>query len=82
LVGAFGDREINVASVVPSVLAIVQDDLRRVLLIRKTAGTYINPGQVLAYHDGEVRQQFSVAFRARFSAASREHATRAARSRG
>jgi ADP-ribose pyrophosphatase YjhB (NUDIX family) len=91
-------------SVVPSVVAIVQDDQGRVLLIHKTdndlwalpgggheigesisdavvrevkeetgydvevetiTGTYTNPGHVMAYEDGEVRQQFSIAFRAR-----------------
>lgn len=91
-------------SVVPSVVAIVQDDEGRVLLIHKTdndlwalpgggheigesiadtvvrevkeetgydvaavtiTGTYTNPGHVMAYEDGEVRQQFSIAFRAR-----------------
>lgn len=91
-------------SVVPSVVAIVQDVEGRVLLIHKTdndlwalpgggheigesiadtvvrevkeetgydvevtgiTGTYTNPGHVMAYEDGEVRQQFSVAFSAR-----------------
>ncbi len=91
-------------SVVPSVVAIVQDDQGRVLLIHKTdndlwalpgggheigesiaetvvrevkeetgydvevtgiTGTYTNPGHVMAYEDGEVRQQFSIAFAAR-----------------
>lgn len=91
-------------SVVPSVVAIVQDDEGRVLLIHKTdnnlwalpggghelgesiadsvvretreetgydvevtriTGTYTNPGHVMAYEDGEVRQQFSIAFAAR-----------------
>lgn len=91
-------------SVVPSVVAIVQDDEGRVLLIHKTdndlwalpgggheigesiadtvvrevkeetgydvevtgiTGTYTNPGHVMAYEDGEVRQQFSIAFSAR-----------------
>ena len=90
-------------SVVPSVVAIVQDDQGRVLLIHKTdnnlwalpgggheigesivdtvirevkeetgfdvevetiTGTYTNPHHVMAYDDGEVRQQFSIAFRA------------------
>jgi ADP-ribose pyrophosphatase YjhB (NUDIX family) len=89
-------------SVVPSVVAIVQDDEGRVLLIHKTdnnlwalpgggheigesitdtvirevkeetgydveveaiTGTYTNPNHVMAYDDGEVRQQFSIAFR-------------------
>lgn len=93
-------------SVVPSVVAIVQDDEGRVLLIHKTdngkwalpggghdigesitdtvvrevkeetgydvevetlTGTYTNPGHVMAYDDGEVRQQFSLAFRARLT---------------
>lgn len=91
-------------SVVPSVVAIVQDDHGRVLMIHKTdnhkwalpgggheigesiadtvvrevkeetgydvevetiTGTYTDPGHVMAYDDGEVRQQFSIAFRAR-----------------
>lgn len=90
-------------SVVPSVVAIVQDDQGRVLMIHKTdnnkwalpgggheigesiadtvvrevkeetgydvevdtiTGTYTNPRHVMAYDDGEVRQQFSLAFRA------------------
>lgn len=93
-------------SVVPSVVAIVQDDDGRVLLIHKTdndlwalpgggheigesisdtvirevkeetgydvevqtiTGTYTNPNHVMAYDDGEVRQQFSIAFRARLT---------------
>lgn len=91
-------------SVVPSVVAIVQDEHGRVLLIHKTdndlwalpggghelgetiadtvvrevkeetgydvevtrlSGTYTNPGHVMAYEDGEVRQQFSIAFTAK-----------------
>lgn len=91
-------------SVVPSVVAIVEDGHSRVLLIHKTdnnlwalpgggheigeslattvvrevkeetgydvevetlTGTYTDPGHVMAYDDGEVRQQFSIAFRAR-----------------
>lgn len=91
-------------SVVPSVVAIVQDEAGRVLLIHKTdnnlwalpgggheigesivdtvvrevkeetgydvevealTGTYTNPRHVMAYDDGEVRQQFSLAFRAK-----------------
>ena len=93
-----------VNSVVPSVVAIVTDDQRRVLMIHKTdnnrwarpggghepgesiaqtvvrevkeetgydvevetiTGTYTNPNHVMSYDDGEVRQQFSIAFRAR-----------------
>lgn len=91
-------------SVVPSVVAIVQDADDRVLMVHKTdndlwalpggghelgesiaqtvlrevkeetgydvevediTGVYTNPGHVIAYDDGEVRQQFSIAFRAR-----------------
>ena len=91
-------------SVVPSVVAIVQDDRGRVLLIHRTdndlwalpgggheigesiagtvvrevkeetgydvevlalTGIYTNPRHVMAYDDGEVRQQFSIAFRCR-----------------
>ena len=91
-------------SVVPSVVAIVQDERGRLLMIHKTdnnkwalpgggheigesvaetvvrevkeetgydvevvtiTGTYTDPGHVMAYDDGEVRQQFSLAFRAK-----------------
>jgi 8-oxo-dGTP pyrophosphatase MutT (NUDIX family) len=91
-------------SVVPSVTAIVRDDLGRLLLIHKTdnnlwalpggghdvgesvaqtvarevdeetgikvvvesvVGLYTDPQHVMAYDDGEVRQQFSICFRAR-----------------
>jgi ADP-ribose pyrophosphatase YjhB (NUDIX family) len=91
-------------SVVPSVVAVVQDDQGRILLIHKTdndlwalpggghdigesiaetvvrevkeetgydvevtgiVGTYTNPRHVMAYDDGEVRQQFSICFTAR-----------------
>ena len=94
--------EIN--SVVPSVVAVVEDDKGRILLIHKTdnelwalpgggheigesirdtvvrevkeetsydvepytiIGTYSNPHHVMAYDDGEVRQQFSICFAAR-----------------
>jgi 8-oxo-dGTP pyrophosphatase MutT (NUDIX family) len=90
-------------SVVPSVVAIVQDDAGRVLMIHRTdndkwalpggghdvgesisatverevheetgydvsvdtiTGIYTNPDHVMSYDDGEVRQQFSIAFRA------------------
>ena len=91
-------------SVVPSVVAIVQDEIGRILLIHKVdngkwalpgggheigetitatvvrevkeetgydvvvealTGTYTNPHHVMSYNDGEVRQQFPLAFRAR-----------------
>jgi len=91
-------------SVVPSVVAAVEDEQGRVLLIHKVdndlwalpggghdigesirdtvvrevkeetgydvevtgiVGTYTNPRHVMAYDDGEVRQQFSIAFSAR-----------------
>ena len=91
-------------SVVPSVVAAVEDEQGRVLLIHKVdndlwalpggghdigesirdtavrevkeetgfdvevtgiIGTYTNPRHVMAYDDGEVRQQFSIAFSAR-----------------
>lgn len=93
----------KINSVVPSVVAVVQDQDGRVLMIHKTdnnlwalpggghepgesiadtvvrevkeetgydvkvetlTGTYTNPHHVMAYDDGEVRQQFSIAFRA------------------
>ncbi len=92
-----------VNNVVPSVVAAVEDDRGRILLIHKTdndlwalpggghepgesiadtvvrevqeetgydvevtgiVGTYTNPHHVMAYDDGEVRQQFSIAFSA------------------
>lgn len=91
-------------SVVPSVVAVVEDDDGRILMIHKTdndlwalpggghdigefiretvvrevreetgfevevtniVGTYTNPNHVMAYDDGEVRQQFSIAFSAK-----------------
>lgn len=91
-------------SVVPSVVAIVEDGSGHILMIHKTdnnlwalpggghevgesitqtvvrevkeetgydvdvetlTGTYTDPGHVMEYDDGEVRQQFSIAFRAR-----------------
>lgn len=91
-------------SVVPSVVAVVQDDEGRILLVHKVdndlwalpggghdpgefiadtvvrevkeetgydvevtgiVGTYTNPHHVMSYDDGEVRQQFSIAFSAR-----------------
>jgi ADP-ribose pyrophosphatase YjhB (NUDIX family) len=94
-------------SVVPSVVAIVQDDQGRILLIHNDlwalpgggheigesiadtvvrevkeetgydvevtniTGTYTNPRHVLAYDDGEVRQQFSIAFAARLRGGTR-----------
>lgn len=93
-----------ITNVVPSVVAAVQDDEGRVLLIKKTdnglwalpggghepgetiadtvvrevkeetgydvevtrvVGLYTNPHHVMAYDDGEVRQQFSICFGAR-----------------
>jgi 8-oxo-dGTP pyrophosphatase MutT (NUDIX family) len=98
-------------SVVPSVVAIVQDDQGRVLMIHKTdndkwalpggghepgesiadtvvrevkeetgydvevdtiTGTYTNPNHVMQYDDGEVRQQFSIAFKARLTGGQRQ----------
>lgn len=94
----------EITSVVPSVVAVVQDEQGRVLMIHRTdndrwalpggghdpgesiidtvvrevreetgydvevealTGTYTNPAHRMAYDDGEVRQQFSLAFRAR-----------------
>lgn len=91
-------------SVVPSVVAVVEDSRGRILMIHKTdnnlwalpgggheigesiaetvvrevkeetgydvevetiTGTYTDPRHVMKYDDGEVRQQFSIAFRAR-----------------
>ena len=88
----------------PSVVAVLEDDQGRILLIHKTdndlwalpggghdigesiantmvrevkeetgydvavtgiVGTYTNPRHVMAYDDGEVRQQFSICFAAR-----------------
>ncbi|BAU83845.1 mutT-like protein [Streptomyces laurentii] len=91
-------------SVVPSVVAFVQDGQGRVLMIQRSdngrwalpggghdagesisdtvvrevweetgidaevidvSGIYTDPGHVMAYDDGEIRQQFSICFRAR-----------------
>lgn len=104
--------EIN--NVVPSVVAVVEDDAGRILLIHKTdnklwalpggahekgesirdtvvrevneetgydvepytiTGIYTNPQHVIAYDDGEVRQQFSICFAARLIGGNRRTST-------
>lgn len=42
-------------------------------------GTYTNPGHVMAYEDGEVRQQFSIAFTARLIGGSARTSTESKR---
>lgn len=100
----------DITSVVPSVVAVVEDHDGRILLIHKTdnqlwalpggahekgesirdtvirevkeetgydvepttiTGTYTNPRHVIAYDDGEVRQQFSICFAARLTGGTR-----------
>ena len=39
------------------------------------SGTYTNPRHVMAYDDGEVRQQFSIAFRAKLVGGSARTST-------
>jgi ADP-ribose pyrophosphatase YjhB (NUDIX family) len=43
--------------------------------VETITGTYTNPRHVMAYDDGEVRQQFSIAFRARLVGGERRTST-------
>jgi len=46
-----------------SVVREVQEETGYVVRVDRLTGVYTNPGHVMAYDDGEVRQQFSIAFR-------------------
>ena len=59
-----GGHEIG-ESIVDTVVREVKEETGYDVEVETLTGTYTNPGHVMAYDDGEVRQQFSLAFRAR-----------------
>lgn len=59
-----GGHEIG-ESIVDTVVREVKEETGFDVVVEALTGTYTNPGHVMAYDDGEVRQQFSIAFRAK-----------------
>ena len=59
-----GGHEIG-ESIVDAVVREVKEETGYDVEVETITGTYTNPRHVMAYDDGEVRQQFSIAFRAR-----------------
>ena len=59
-----GGHEIG-ESIADTVVREVKEETGYDVEVQRVTGTYTNPGHVMAYDDGEVRQQFSIAFRAR-----------------
>ena len=52
-------------SIAQTVVREVKEETGYDVEVETITGTYTNPHHVMAYDDGEVRQQFSIAFRAR-----------------
>lgn len=52
-------------SITDTVVREVKEETGYDVEVETITGTYTNPRHVMAYDDGEVRQQFSIAFRAR-----------------
>jgi ADP-ribose pyrophosphatase YjhB (NUDIX family) len=52
-------------SIAETVVREVKEETGYDVEVETITGTYTNPRHVMAYDDGEVRQQFSIAFRAR-----------------
>ena len=52
-------------SIADTVVREVKEETGYDVEVETITGTYTNPRHVMAYEDGEVRQQFSIAFRAR-----------------
>jgi 8-oxo-dGTP pyrophosphatase MutT (NUDIX family) len=52
-------------SIADTVVREVKEETGYDVEVETITGTYTNPRHVMAYDDGEVRQQFSIAFRAR-----------------
>ena len=52
-------------SIADTVVREVKEETGYDVEVESITGTYTNPRHVMAYDDGEVRQQFSIAFRAR-----------------
>jgi ADP-ribose pyrophosphatase YjhB (NUDIX family) len=59
-----GGHEIG-ESIADTVVREVKEETGYEVAVERVTGLYTNPGHVMAYDDGEVRQQFSIAFRAR-----------------
>jgi ADP-ribose pyrophosphatase YjhB (NUDIX family) len=59
-----GGHEIG-ESIADTVVREVHEETGYHVKVTGIIGTYTNPGHVMAYNDGEVRQQFSICFRAR-----------------
>jgi 8-oxo-dGTP pyrophosphatase MutT (NUDIX family) len=59
-----GGHEIG-ESIAETVVREVKEETGYDVEVTGLSGTYTNPGHVMAYEDGEVRQQFSIAFTAR-----------------
>ena len=59
-----GGHEIG-ESIADTVVREVKEETGYDVEVVAISGTYTNPGHVMAYEDGEVRQQFSMAFTAR-----------------
>lgn len=59
-----GGHEIG-ESIAGTVVREVKEETGYDVEVDTLTGTYTNPAHVMAYDDGEVRQQFSLAFRAR-----------------
>lgn len=59
-----GGHEIG-ESIADTVVREVLEETGFDVEVETITGTYTDPGHVMAYDDGEVRQQFSIAFRAR-----------------
>src|SRR6476661_8684383 len=59
-----GGHEIG-ESIAETVVREVKEETGYDVEVTGITGTYTNPGHVMAYEDGEVRQQFSIAFSAR-----------------
>ncbi|MCM0622852.1 NUDIX hydrolase [Nocardioides bruguierae] len=59
-----GGHEIG-ESITDTVVREVKEETGYDVVVERLTGTYTNPNHVMAYEDGEVRQQFSIAFAAR-----------------
>ena len=81
-----GGHEIG-ESIADTVVREVKEETGYDVEVDRITGTYTNPGHVMAYEDGEVRQQFSIAFSAHLvggerSDQQREQARRVGHDRG
>ena len=68
-------------SIADTVVREVKEETGYDVEVETITGTYTNPHHVMAYDDGEVRQQFSIAFRAKLDWRCQAHERREQRSR-